>query len=844
MSAQPPSAEEPTAYRPREETPAVRTTERDRQRLQFTPGQILGGRYRIVSLIGRGGMGDVYRADDLKIGHSVALKFLTDSREQTDRVYAEVRLGREIAHPNVCRLYDAAEVDGQLFITMEFIDGEDLASLLRRVERLPPEKALAVSRDICAGVSAAHEKGVIHRDLKPANVMIDGRGKARVTDFGLAVVGHGGADRSGTPAYMAPEQLRDEAASVASDIYALGLVLYEVFTGRRAFSATSLQELLLLEQRAEFARPSSLTRDIPSEVERLIIRCLDPDPHGRPASIEEMLRELPGRDPLSAAVAAGETPTPGMVAAAAKTGDLPAMTAWAMLAIAVMGLFSTAALSKRTLLHRAGEMKAPEVLRERAREIITAAGIGDRPADSDLFVHMEPFAGSLTAVYRQSRLPMRAVNPMGRLRAFDPPLDRGMANVHLDGGGRLLRLIIAPPIIDQAAPGTAPSWEPFLTAAGYDPRTLTPALPTWPAVIVLPGRSASAFVDSDSKTAWLAKDGNRIEAASYRGRPVFFSVITPQVVRVATAPFGLPRYLPERLSFIATVVFLIVLPAAAIPLVRMNLRRGRGDRVGAFRVAMFFFIVALIGLMFQAHHPANFLDEWRIVSWHVAQAAFWALMTAAMYIAVEPFVRKRWPQILISWTRLVSGRFSDPMVGRDVLLGAAGAAVSALVWQATHVVSGLSDFFTAPSTLGPARFMVSAAAEALAEAVLRGVGLVILLVLLRVLMRHDVAASVLAAFMVAAMVLGDTYGPMWLRALYALSASILGVLLARRCGLLAVVSYAFFLLIHQRLPLTLDREMWFFTRSAMAMLLVSAIIVYAFRVSVGAKRWLPRLAFD
>ncbi|HVT44500.1 MAG TPA: serine/threonine-protein kinase [Thermoanaerobaculia bacterium] len=842
MSAQPPT-DEPIAHGRPEETPTVIAGERPAHPLQFTPGQILGGRYRIVSLIGRGGMGDVYRADDLRIGHSVALKFLS-RREHAHRLYDEVRVGREISHPNLCRLYDAAEVDGQLFITMELIDGEDLASLLRRVGRLPPEKALAVSRDICAGVAAAHEKGIVHRDLKPANVMIDGRGRARVTDFGLAVAEERVSDRSGTPAYMAPEQLEGAPASVASDVYALGLVLYEIFTGRRAFESTSMHDLLMRQQAVDLPRPSSVTRDVPAAVESLILRCLEPDPQARPRSVGEILRELPGGDPLAAAIAAGETPTPGMVAAAAKTGDLPAHIAWVMFSIAVAGLIATAVISPRTLLNRVADMKAPDVLRERARDVLFRAGLTERPADSDLFVALEPFTGRLTAVYRQARWPMRPRNPDGRLLAFDPPLDQGMANVHLDGDGRLRRFIIAPPVIDKSGAAPAPAWEPFISAAGYDPRSLSPTNPEWAAAVVVPGRSASSFVDSDSKAAWLTKDGNRIEAASYRGRPVFFSVITPEVARVAAAPAGGPQVLPERLAFGMFVFFMIAIPIAGLLLARVNLRRGQGDRTGAFRTAMFFLFVALAGLVFRAHHPMRFVDEWMIISWHAAQAAFWALMTATMYIAIEPYVRKRWPSMLISWTRLLSGRSTDPMVGRDVLLGAAGAAISILLWQATHLVIGQTAFFTTPSTLGPPRFVVAAVAWTLAEAVLRGVGLVILLVVLRAVISSDSAASVLSALFIATMTIDDTYGPLWLRALYAVSASLLAVILARHCGLLAVISYAFFVLIQQRLPLTLDGDAWFFGRSAVVMLLLIAAIACAFRVSVGAKRWLPRFAFE
>src|SRR5215475_3974448 len=147
---------------------------------RFLPGTKIAERYRIVSLAGRGGMGEVYRADDLKLGHPVALKFLPREVKEGSRSFqhflSEVRLSRQIAHPNVCRVYDIAEVDGQHFLSMEYIDGEDLRGLLRRIGRLPMDKGVQIAQQLCAGLAAAHEKGVLHRDLKPANVMIDGRG--------------------------------------------------------------------------------------------------------------------------------------------------------------------------------------------------------------------------------------------------------------------------------------------------------------------------------------------------------------------------------------------------------------------------------------------------------------------------------------------------------------------------------------------------------------------------------------------------------------------------------------------------------------------------------------------
>ncbi len=205
---------------------------------------MLADRYRIVALIGRGGMGEVYRADDLKLGQPVALKFLPDNvahdADRLARFHQEVRMARQVAHPNVCRVYDIGEADGQHFLSMEYVDGEDLASLLRRIGRLPADKATELARQLCAGLASAHDRGVLHRDLKPANVLIDGRGRVRIADFGLAGLSEDQRDRhevAGTPGYMAPEQYVGQGTTTRTDVYALGLVLYEMFTGKPAFSA-------------------------------------------------------------------------------------------------------------------------------------------------------------------------------------------------------------------------------------------------------------------------------------------------------------------------------------------------------------------------------------------------------------------------------------------------------------------------------------------------------------------------------------------------------------------------------------------------------------------------------
>src|SRR5437764_13157781 len=185
---------------------------------RFAPGVIVAGRYRLVAMLGRGGMGEVYRADDLTLDHPVALKFLPADvaidQSHLAQFHNELRIARQVSHKNVCRLYDLGEADGRRFLTMEYVDGEDLSSSLRRFGRMPPDKAVQIARQLCAGTAAAHEKGVLHRDLKPANVMLDGNGDVRITDFGIATLGgNAGEGVAGTPQYMAPELLAGKPAS-------------------------------------------------------------------------------------------------------------------------------------------------------------------------------------------------------------------------------------------------------------------------------------------------------------------------------------------------------------------------------------------------------------------------------------------------------------------------------------------------------------------------------------------------------------------------------------------------------------------------------------------------------
>jgi tetratricopeptide (TPR) repeat protein len=255
---------------------------------QFAPGQMFAGRYRMVARIGRGGMGDVWRADDVILQTPVALKLIASTaNDQAGRILNEVRVARQITHPAVCRVFDVGNADGVVFFTMELVDGEDLAALVRRVGRLPSEKVNDIARQLCGGLAAAHAQGVLHRDLKPGNVLIDNHGQVRITDFGIAIwqaqpVAH---SLTGTPAYMAPEQRTLGATlSPQTDIYALGLVLYELLVGQHPFRHGGAG--------VGPPRPSSLVPNVDPSLERVIMDALSIDPVGRPESATEFAAQL------------------------------------------------------------------------------------------------------------------------------------------------------------------------------------------------------------------------------------------------------------------------------------------------------------------------------------------------------------------------------------------------------------------------------------------------------------------------------------------------------------------------------------------------------------------------
>lgn len=821
-------------------------------------------------------MGEVYRANDLKLSQPVALKFLPEAIANNEsalaRFYNEIRIARQVSHPNVCRVYDLGDIEGQPYLSMEYIDGEDLGSLLRRIGRLPEDKALEIARKLCAGLAAAHEKGVLHRDLKPSNIMLDGRGHVLIADFGLAGLADqmsGTEVRNGTPAYMAPEQLAGKEVSIRSDIYSLGLVLYEVFTGKRAFEASTLAELVRLHTETTPVSPKSLVKDLDPAVERVILRCLDADPRDRPASALAVAAALPGGDPLAAALAAGETPSPQMVTASGETAGLSLRVAITCLAavIAAMALILIAAAQSGTMQNLNLD-KPPDVLEEKARDFIQSFGYTAPPVDhaygfgyeSDFRTYVEQhehpsaarwpeiLAGRPTMIhywYRQSQQYMspngftdQLMTP-GIVTPNDPqPTESGMIFIDLDSQGRLNSLLAIPPEVDKTPPAAEPfDWKKLFTAGGLDPAAFHAAAPEW-----------NSLAASDARAAWTGNwPGSqrplRIEAAAWRRKPVYFVLIGPWTRPARMQPSV--RTASQKAGDIIGIAILLLILVGAVSVARWNLARGRGDRRGAFRLALFVFSVELALWLTRSHFVPGLATFGSFII-ATSTGLFTSGTVWAMYLAVEPYVRRHWPQTIISWSRLSAGRWRNPLVGRDVLFG----ICLGVFWCSLFVIDTLMlGKLGAPPPTGTTDYFLSARGTATAV-LYEGANSIsftliffFLIFLLRVILRRQwLAAAGYTLIFTALKMLGSDHP--WIELPLLIIIYAVAAIVVVRFGLVALAAGIFTADLIGDAPLTGDFSAWYAGATLFPLLFVTALAVWAFYTALAGRPLLREELFE
>ena len=822
---------------------------------RFLPGVVVAARYRIAGLLGRGGMGEVYRATDLTLGQAVALKFLPESMSRDDRAlarfYNEARMARQVTHPNVCRVYDIGEFEGQHYISMEFVDGEDMATLLRRIGRMPADKATEVARKMCAGLAAAHEKGVLHRDLKPSNVMIDGRGNVVLMDFGLAgLTAQAQADvRSGTPAYMSPEQLAGTEVTTKSDIYALGLVMYEIFTGRRAFEASTLMELMQLQERAEPVSVCSVARDLDPKIERAIFRCLEHDPAARPPSAMAVAAAL-GGDALAAALAAGETPSPELVASAGETQGLQPRwaLAWlgAALAFTAVAAYFAAAWS---LTSRLPLDAPPAALALEARNTLKQLGYSSKPIDTAyafeyasgyidyLRTHPReaamrwgnPAAGAPPLVdfwYRESPGYMTPQLQFGTtVTGADPPLTMsGMIAIRMDTEGKLLQLQAVPPQRENppVKPPPAFDWALLFHASGLDPSRFQPAEPIW-----------TPLANFDARAAWTGTDpatraSLRIEAAAWRGKPVFFRII---------GPWSTPERMDSgaRNPQIVTFTVIWVLLVAAGTIAWHNFRTGRGDRRGAQKLGVLYFLCMCAARLIAGHHTPVF-GESNLIWSALTVSALNAAAIWIFYIALEPWVRRTWPETMISWSRFTTKGLKDPRVGRDILYGAAMGAFFAIVRLMQIHLHGVSAPPSIPdlAALSGLRGAIAFGLNGIDGALFDPMIVLFLLFLMRLIMRKPWIAATAAIAVLKLMNLSNMSAPGIDVPFYVLYMA-LEVLALLRFGLPAVIVGNITQSYLLDVPVTFDFSSWYCGFGLLAIAACGAIAWYGFKTALAGK---------
>jgi hypothetical protein len=623
-----------------------------------------------------------------------------------------------------------------------------------------------------------------------------------------------------------------------------------------------LPELMKMRENSAPTSPSSLVKDLDPLLERVILRCLDKDPAQRLASALQVAAALPGGDPLAAALAAGETPSPEMVAAGGETEGLRPLTALLCLLGVCAALCLLFFVGKRTkLVSFLPFGDSPEVLATKARDTIARLGYTDAPVDTatgfalqnNYLQHIQANQRTTTrwevlrqdeppaAIfwYRQSPKLLTSIAPSdnliyGRIQQGEPPLDTsGSKLAVLSLRGRLLRFEAIPPQVDDAAgPIPTTDWSPLFAAAGINAQEFRPAAPKW-----------FPLAWGDTRAAWEGTWPGRsdiplrIEAAAYRGKPIYFDLISPwdRPERMELSSGFRQNAIGQWFS-IGLLFFII---GAGVWIASRNLRLRRGDLKGSVRLALFVLIVALVNWALLAHHVSSPF-EFILFILAVSIGLFFSAVTWLLYTALEPFVRRHWPGTIISWSRMLSGQFKDPVLGRDILLGALFGVASAVLEHLQPLVeAGLGKAPERPIAVG-APYAVEGMRGALAmvfygmtQSLSTALLVFFLFFVVRLILRKSWPAAVVVSLLFCIPSLGAPNpvidmlftGPFFLAFLYVL----------HRYGLVALAALYFTDQLADSMPITLPLNAWYAEGGLVAVIAILLVALYGFQTSRAGK---------
>ncbi|MGA8428383.1 MAG: hypothetical protein WB729_01075, partial [Candidatus Sulfotelmatobacter sp.] len=582
----------------------------------------------------------------------------------------------------------------------------------------------------------------------------------------------------------------------------------------------------------------------------------------------------PGGDPLAAALAAGETPSPQMVAAAGESAGLRPRVAVICLTAVLLGLAFVTYLS----IHY-GELEKmqldqpPEVLTQKAHEIIARLGYPGRPSDSVFGLDVDGdfqdsvekndkprpnwdavFAARPSMVqywYRQSPDNLVASDfrdnllTPGIVTQSDPPMVlSGMINLQLDSQGRLTYFQAIPaqkqdeksPAAPAVTPPSSFDWNIFFTTAGLDPSKLQAAQPEW-----------TSLASSDTRMAWTGVwPGTtrplRVEAAAFQGKPVFFSLIGDWT-KPSRMKSTEKESIGQRSGRIIGIVVLCTLLVGSVLLARRNYRQGRGDREGALRLAFVMFLLEMALFLCRSHF-ASLGDTLGLFVIAVSTALFISGVTWTLYLAVEPWVRRHWPQTIISWSRLLSGKVRDPLVGRDILFGVILGVVWILIFQIRFIPMirmGASPARVSTEFLMGGREALGAWLRQWPQSIQTTLAFFFLLFALKVLLRKEwIAGIALVAIFALPRGLSSHYMAVEIPAQILVYA--IAVIIVLRFGFVPLVCAVFTINLVANVPLSADFAAWFMPASILALLSVVALAGWGFYHSLGGERlWRPEL---